>query len=77
MALLLVLLVDELLLEGFPLVHLLLHPGLLLHDQFLLPFLYVLLMFHLLHAREFFAEGMRLSVLALLDEPLKDLLVLE
>ena len=39
LALLLVLLVDELLLEGFSLVHLLLHPGLLLHDQFLLPLL--------------------------------------
>ena len=77
LALLLVLLVDELFLEGLALVHLFLQPGLFLDNELLLALLQVLLVLNLLLPHELLAQGMRLCVLALLNEALEDLLGLE
>lgn len=74
---LLVLLVDKFLLKGLPFMHLLVQPSLLLHDEFLLALLEVLLMLDLFLPGKFFAQGVRLCIFALLDETLKDLFVLE
>lgn len=76
-ALLLVLLVEQLLLESFALRVLLLQPGLLLNDELLLSLLHVLLELHLLLAAELFAKAVRLRVFALLHKSLEYLLVLE
>jgi len=77
LALLLVLLVDQLLFESFPLVHLSFQPGLFLHNELLLSFLKVLLMLQFFLASKLFAQCVCFSVLALLDEALKDLFVLK
>ena len=77
MALLLVLLVDELFLEGLALVHLFLQPGLFLDNKLLLALLKVLLVLNLLLPSELLAQGMSLRVLPLLYKSFKDLLVLE
>jgi hypothetical protein len=74
---LLVLLVDEFLFEGGPFVRLLLQPLLLRNYQLLLAHLKILLVLGRLDLGEVFAQGVRLSVLALLHEPLEDLLVLQ
>lgn len=77
LALLLIFLVDKFLLKCFSLMDLLLQPCLLLNNELLLALLQVLLMLSLFLTCEFFTQGMSLSILALLNEPFKDLLVLE
>lgn len=67
LALLLVLLVDEFLLQGSPLVSLLLKPLLLRHYKLLLAHLQILLLLDCLHVGELFPESVRLRVLPLLN----------
>lgn len=75
--LLLVLLVDQFLLQGLTLVHLLLKPRLLLDNKLLLAFLQILLMLHFFLPCEFFTQGVRLRVFALLHQTLEHLFILQ
>ena len=77
LSLLLILLIDQFFLESSALMSLLLKPSLLLDHELLLAILHVPLVLTLFLLSKLFTQGMRLSVLALLHETLKDLLVLQ